>query len=82
MRRFPEARPARPGARYAHGRRLGFITDADHRMVERARERALGLLQDRAGPFAGPWPSWAPDPAWPQPELPDGADRAATGTTE
>ncbi|WP_344641128.1 DUF402 domain-containing protein [Kitasatospora cystarginea] len=62
---------------YAHGRRLGFITDADHRLVEQARQRALGLLQDRAGPFADPWPTWAPDAAWPLPVLPDGADRAA-----
>ncbi|MFB7673202.1 DUF402 domain-containing protein [Kitasatospora purpeofusca] len=58
---------------YAHGRRLGFITDADHRAVDQARERALGLLQDRAGPFAAPWPAWAPDPAWPLPALPDSA---------
>ncbi|MFE5586850.1 DUF402 domain-containing protein [Kitasatospora sp. NPDC056531] len=43
---------------YAHGRRLGFITDDDHRLVEQARERALGLLQDRSGPFAAPWPTW------------------------
>jgi hypothetical protein len=62
---------------YAHGRRLGFITDTDHRSVEQARERAVGLFQDRAGPFAGPWSTWAPDPAWPLPVLPDGADRTA-----
>ncbi|WP_344628278.1 DUF402 domain-containing protein [Kitasatospora arboriphila] len=58
---------------YEQGRRLGFVTDADHRMVERARERALGLLQDRAGPFAEPWPAWTPDAAWPLPILPEGA---------
>ncbi|GAA4830162.1 DUF402 domain-containing protein [Kitasatospora terrestris] len=62
---------------YAHGRRLGFITDTDHRAVEQACERALALLQDRAGPFAAPWPAWTPDPTWPLPELPDGADRTA-----
>jgi hypothetical protein len=62
---------------YTQGRRLGFITDAEHRRVEQARERALGLLQDRSGPFAEPWPTWAPDATWPLPELPDGADRAA-----
>ncbi|MEU6972938.1 DUF402 domain-containing protein [Kitasatospora aureofaciens] len=28
---------------YAHGRRLGFIIDADHRSVEQACGRALGL---------------------------------------
>ncbi|MFE5586104.1 DUF402 domain-containing protein [Kitasatospora sp. NPDC056531] len=62
---------------YAHGRRLGFITDQDHRLVEQARERVLGFLQDRAGPFAAPWPAWAPETDWPLPQLPDGADRAA-----
>ncbi|MET8624588.1 DUF402 domain-containing protein [Kitasatospora sp. NPDC004669] len=64
---------------YAHGRRLGFITDADHRAVEQARERALGLLQDRAGPFAEPWPAWTPDPVWPVPVLPGGAGQADPG---
>jgi hypothetical protein len=28
---------------YAHGRRLGFITDDDHRLIEQARMRALGV---------------------------------------
>ncbi|MEV6979135.1 DUF402 domain-containing protein [Kitasatospora sp. NPDC093806] len=58
---------------YAHGRRLGFVTDHDHRRVERAREHVLGLLGDRAGPFADPWPRWAPDPSWPLPALPAAA---------
>ncbi|GAA2753417.1 hypothetical protein GCM10010440_73360 [Kitasatospora cinereorecta] len=33
---------------YAHGRRLGFVNDADHHRVEQARDRPLGLLQDPA----------------------------------
>ncbi|MFC9328729.1 DUF402 domain-containing protein [Kitasatospora sp. NPDC057015] len=65
---------------YDHGRRLGFVSDADHHLVEQARMRAVGLLQDRSGPFAEPWPTWAPDPAWPPPELPDHADRVPMGT--
>ncbi|MFF2819582.1 DUF402 domain-containing protein [Kitasatospora cineracea] len=60
---------------YAHGRRLGLITDADHRAVDQARGHALGLLQERRGPFAAPWPEWVPDPAWPLPVLPPAADR-------
>ncbi|MFD8694329.1 DUF402 domain-containing protein [Kitasatospora purpeofusca] len=64
---------------YAHGRRLGFVTDAEHRSVGQARERALGLLQERAGPFAAPWPAWKPDPSWPLPVLPADADRADPG---
>ncbi|TQF04059.1 hypothetical protein E6W39_19760 [Kitasatospora acidiphila] len=39
---------------YVHSRRLGFITDAERRLVEQPRQRTLGLLQDRAAPFAGP----------------------------
>jgi hypothetical protein len=59
---------------YAHGRRLGLLDDALHSAVEAARERALGMLQDRSGPFAVSWPTWSPSPAWPLPVLPAGAD--------
>lgn len=55
---------------YAQLRRLGVVDDRLHRAVDAARQRALGLLRERAGPFAGGWPAWAPDPAWPRPELP------------
>ncbi|MEV7189024.1 DUF402 domain-containing protein [Kitasatospora sp. NPDC093102] len=58
---------------YAQGRRLGLVGDDLHTSVEQARRRALGLLQERAGPFADPWTAWSPDPAWPLPVLPDGA---------
>ncbi|MFI5532178.1 DUF402 domain-containing protein [Kitasatospora sp. NPDC051853] len=61
---------------YAQVRRLGVVDDHLHAEVERARERALGMLQDRVGPFAEPWRAWAPDPSWPDPLLPEGAGRA------
>ncbi|MCX5215864.1 hypothetical protein OG689_42725 [Kitasatospora sp. NBC_00240] len=53
--------------------------DTEHHLVERARQRALGLLQDRSGPFANPWTAWSPDPAWPLPVLPDGVDTTTLG---
>ncbi|MFJ9523638.1 DUF402 domain-containing protein [Kitasatospora sp. NPDC101801] len=55
---------------YDQVRRLGLVDDHLHRHVERAREKAVGLLQDRSGPFAQPWSVWSPDPAWPLPVLP------------
>ncbi|MDH6580272.1 hypothetical protein [Kitasatospora sp. MAP5-34] len=63
---------------YAPIRRLGWVDDL-HALVDTARERALGLLHDRAGPFAGGWPTWSPDPAWPLPVLPDGAGTTVAG---
>ncbi|MFD3920503.1 DUF402 domain-containing protein [Streptomyces sp. NPDC058595] len=60
---------------YAHVRRLGIVTDAEHRAVELARAQVLGMLEDRAGPFAdaGRWAAWSWNPAWPVPVL--GRDR-------
>ncbi|MFJ1754906.1 DUF402 domain-containing protein [Kitasatospora sp. NPDC088134] len=55
---------------YGQLRRLGVIDDGLDRQVRRARERASGLLDERAGPFAGGWPRWTPDPHWPLPVLP------------
>ncbi|MFB9238183.1 DUF402 domain-containing protein [Plantactinospora siamensis] len=55
---------------YAHGRRLGVITDADHRRIGRARERAVALLENRAGPFARDWSGWTVPPGWSVPALP------------
>jgi predicted RNA-binding protein associated with RNAse of E/G family len=56
---------------YAHCRRLGLVTDAEHAAVGRAREEALDLVRRRAGVFAeDPGASWRPDPAWPLPALP------------
>ncbi len=62
---------------YAQARRLGLIDDRLHAKVDVARERALGLLEERAAPFAGDWPSWSPDPSWPRPQLPADAHEPA-----
>ncbi|MDH6710091.1 hypothetical protein P3T27_006840 [Kitasatospora sp. MAA19] len=62
-------------------RRLGVVDDYVGRQLERARGRAIGMPDDRAGPFAGGWPGWEPDPSWPLPTLPPGADEAATSAT-
>jgi len=57
---------------YAHARRLGIVSDLEHRAVALARSRALAMLEDRAGPFAEAdrWASWRWDQAWPMPRLP------------
>ncbi|MFC8448178.1 DUF402 domain-containing protein [Kitasatospora sp. NPDC057223] len=62
---------------YAQARRLGLIGDDLHTLVDHARRRALGLLQEQAGPFGDPWTAWSPDPAWPLPTLPGGPDDTA-----
>ncbi|MGW1433345.1 DUF402 domain-containing protein [Streptomyces sp. NPDC002431] len=56
---------------YAHVRRLGIVTDAEHRCVELARSQALALIEDRAGPFAQAdrWSAWRWDPVWAVPGL-------------
>ncbi|KQV10111.1 MULTISPECIES: DUF402 domain-containing protein [unclassified Kitasatospora] len=59
---------------YAQLRRLGVIDDYLHRQVEQAKGRAITMLDNRTGPFAGGWSIWTPDPAWPLPELPAGAE--------
>ncbi|AUG81828.1 hypothetical protein CFP65_7235 [Kitasatospora sp. MMS16-BH015] len=64
---------------YEQARHLGLIDDDLHVQVEAAREQALGLLQDRRGPFAEAWPTWAPDPGWPHPQLPCDAGDYETG---
>lgn len=58
---------------YAQARRLGVIDDAVHSAVEQARQRAVALIEARAGPFAAEWPVRAPAPGWPLPELPPDA---------
>ena len=55
---------------YAHGRRMGLVTDAEHREVEAARELAVAMIEGRDGPFGLAPEPWAPDPAWPDPKLP------------
>ncbi|MFJ2781596.1 DUF402 domain-containing protein [Kitasatospora sp. NPDC087315] len=63
---------------YSQLRRLGLIDDYLHHQVEQAQGRAIAMLDNRTGPFAAGWPTWAPDPAWPLPTLPDDADSPAT----
>ncbi|MFC9843850.1 DUF402 domain-containing protein [Streptomyces sp. NPDC060223] len=57
---------------YAHVRRLGIVTDTEHRAVELARAQILAMLEERAGPFADIdyWAAWRWRPAWPPPRLP------------
>ncbi|WP_372501172.1 hypothetical protein [Streptomyces meridianus] len=47
-------------------RRLGVVSDDEGRAVRAARERAVAMLEMRAGPFADAG-AWA---AWPPPRLP------------
>ena len=55
---------------YAHGRRLGLVTDAEHRQVEAAREQAVAMIETRQAPFRLDPEPWLPSPAWSDPELP------------
>jgi hypothetical protein len=56
---------------YAHVRRLGVITDAEHRAVDEARGKVLTMVAERLGPFAdaAAWANWRWDPSWPTPRL-------------
>ncbi len=58
---------------YAQGRQLGLVTDAEHTEIERARDQALAMFEQRTGPFEERWLTWRRDPAWPLPVLPDNA---------
>ncbi|TKS96301.1 DUF402 domain-containing protein [Streptomyces lasalocidi] len=57
---------------YAHVRRLGIVTDIEHRAVDAARGQILAMLAERSGPFAdaASWMAWRWDRAWPVPRLP------------
>ncbi|MBO8191763.1 DUF402 domain-containing protein [Streptomyces oryzae] len=57
---------------YAHVRRLGIVTDTEHRAVDAARDQALAMLTERTGPFAdtAAWTAWRWNRAWPTPRLP------------
>ncbi|MFJ7260374.1 DUF402 domain-containing protein [Streptomyces globosus] len=57
---------------YAHVRRLGIVTDAEHQAVDAAREEVLAMLTERTGVFADAerWAAWRWEPAWPTPRLP------------
>lgn len=65
---------------YAQGRRVGLITDIDHQQVQRARERAVALLETRGGPFARHESEWSVSTDWPLPLLPPEALDVATAT--
>ncbi|WP_205856591.1 DUF402 domain-containing protein [Phytoactinopolyspora endophytica] len=58
---------------YKQGRRLGIITDDDHKKVSQAQEEVIGLLACREGPFRDDWSTWRRDPRWPCPVLPSDA---------
>ncbi|MEE1820795.1 DUF402 domain-containing protein [Streptomyces sp. BE20] len=47
---------------YAQLRRLGVIDDYLHCQVEQAQGRALTMLDNESGPFAGGRPTWTLDP--------------------
>ncbi|MFD1147501.1 DUF402 domain-containing protein [Saccharothrix hoggarensis] len=57
---------------YAQGRRLGVVGEDDHRAVERARDQAVAMIENRDGPFApdAGWAGWRSDPSWPATALP------------
>ncbi|WP_221328343.1 DUF402 domain-containing protein [Actinoplanes sp. L3-i22] len=55
---------------YAQARRLGMITDADHRRVDQARQRAVAFVGNRSGPLAQDWSSWQVPADWALPVLP------------
>ena len=57
---------------YEQGRRLGLITDEEHKALQSARDEAVALVEARGGMFAVDADErWTPDPAWPLPTLPD-----------
>lgn len=55
---------------YEHARRLGLVTDDDHRAVRVARDEALALVEAVALPFSAEPPTWRPSADWPAPMLP------------
>jgi hypothetical protein len=58
---------------YDQGRRLGLISDAEHRRVELARERAVAMVEAGGGPFAQELATRCPQAAAPLPVLPPDA---------
>ncbi|UFQ19938.1 DUF402 domain-containing protein [Streptomyces huasconensis] len=69
---------------YAHVRRLGIVTDAEHQAVNAARDQVLAMLAERSGPFAdaAAWSAWRWNRAWSAPRLPRPAKAAGGGCTE
>ncbi|MET8038374.1 DUF402 domain-containing protein [Streptomyces sp. NPDC005345] len=64
---------------YAHVRRLGIVSNTEHRAVDAARSEVLAMLTERSGLFAQAerWASWRWEQTWPAPRLPRATDRAA-----
>jgi predicted RNA-binding protein associated with RNAse of E/G family len=54
---------------YAGARRLGLVTEDDHRSVTAARDEALALVEAVEPPFSADPPTWLPSPDWPVPML-------------
>ncbi|NUQ99244.1 MAG: DUF402 domain-containing protein [Streptomyces sp.] len=57
---------------YAHGRRLGVVSESDHLAVEESRAEAVAMIEARLGPFApdAGWRDWDSAPDQSAPELP------------
>ncbi|MER5500111.1 MULTISPECIES: DUF402 domain-containing protein [unclassified Streptomyces] len=57
---------------YAHLRRLGIVSDIEHRAVDDARAQVLAMLTERTGFFAHArqWAAWRWEPTWSTPRLP------------
>ncbi|MFJ7591758.1 DUF402 domain-containing protein [Streptomyces sp. NPDC097617] len=65
---------------YAHVRRLGIVSDAEHEAVDAARDQILAMLAERSGVFADAerWAAWRWEPTWPTPYLGPAAVRVAS----
>jgi len=53
---------------------LGLFTAREAERFREDGERAVKRLVNREPPFHREWTDWRPDPAWTNPELPDGWD--------
>ncbi|GGS32325.1 DUF402 domain-containing protein [Streptomyces nojiriensis] len=67
---------------YARVRRIGIVSDTEHRAVDAARAQVLAVPAARAGAFAqaARWAGRRREPSWPTPRLPwptAAAERAA-----
>ncbi|MGW5361733.1 DUF402 domain-containing protein [Actinopolymorpha pittospori] len=67
----PDLRPRwKDEDEYHQGRRLGLITDTEHRQVQVAREQVMDLLRRAEGPFDRRWQDWRRESSWERPVLP------------
>ncbi|GAA2756542.1 DUF402 domain-containing protein [Actinopolymorpha rutila] len=67
---------------YEQARRLGIVTDDEHRHVQQAREEVLALFAQRTGPFDERWKSWRREAHWERPALPANATDLPAGRVE